>query len=1239
MKKKLLFLIFFLPIFSMYAQKKWDFASSLDGWSGFNSLTSTVNSSILTLTITGGDPYFHSPDNLGLTAAINKTINIRMKNNTAATDGRIYFTTTTATGMNEAMSVGFTVVANDPGYTSYTIDMSTNAGWTGTIKQIRLDPVGSASSGTILIDYVEIVKMNCTFQTITFNSIGNKKKTDPPFTISATATSGMAVTFSIISGPATLNGTTLTLSGTTGTVVVSANQSGNTSYCPADEVRQTFFVTDPTTNGNSPQNQAFGDQWVGTDALGRILPSYTDCGAYRANKYIGLFYWLWHASIAPGGTIKPVPQLLKENPNSPAFECKNYYWGEPENGYYHDSDPWVIRRNLQLLADAGVDFIFFDFTNGNQGCNSLATFMGIALDMYNKGIPVPRIAFFLNENYDAAMNCMLDNIYNKPNYDPLIFKWNGKPLIMADSIKCKTQCARCNDRGVLDYFTWRRTWAFDPNQWNFLDQYPQDYYSFNGKAEQMPICKAMGAPMGTGVGQGSSYHAGKAPTYDQYWESDQSKYGYFFEEQWTRGHSIDPSILCVTGWNELMAGAWPSHQDKDNITFMNKSWNDPSWRCVNPNSCLSKNTDGTHKFPHGWFFVDEYNTEFNRDIEPMKGGYTDDYYYQLVSHIRKFKGMKSPETISSPKTITVEGTFTEWSTVTPVFYDASGDVINRNFQNVNNSATLTNNTARNDIIESRVTYDANNTYFYVKTVSNISAFTGNNWMLLFLDVDRNKGTGWEGYDYVINNGVTSATQTTLKQWTGTTWSNIQNINYAVNGNQMEISIPRTSIKKEVGNVEFYFHWADNPQQLNDITSFFTDGESAPDRRFDYNYGSSHIIINTQSPFTSLTIPGTVEMEDFDNGGVGIAYADADIANNGGKYRPSESVDISDKTGGGYYVGWMNTNEWLEYTVNVTAIGYFTATIYYASTSSSDEVVLYVDDIDRSGSIIFPSTGDIQTWATKDVTIQLTQGKHLIKVFIKKAAGDLNIDKIVYSEKSVVYPGNGQGLWRSYWTATVGGRAWFQDSICGVIDTIVNENWGDISPGCDISKDYWNGRWEGQIDPLYSEVYTFYITVDDNVRLWINDTLVIDKWTGSGNGLTFTGTIALTAGKKVPIRLDYAEKTGNALVKLEWSSPSNTREIIPQSQLYPILKYQSVIDKPEYQITIFPNPAKDFLIISMNEDKWNYKIVDLQGRELIRTKQINSRITKENIASLDNGVYCIKITTSKWSAVKRIIINK
>lgn len=1068
-------------------------------------------------------------------------------------------------------------------------------------------------------------------QTISFSKIGDKKITDTSFQISASASSGLPVEFRIVSGPATVIGNTVSLTGSPSLVVIAASQPGNTEYNAAEEVQQSVFIESSNTNTSTTQLKAYGDQWVATDALGRVLPGYDESGAYRPGKFIGMFYFIWHANLRLGNEnpIRTSKQVFEENPDSPPFEFKDYYHNEPENGFYHPSDPWSTRRNLQMLANAGVDFIYIDYTNGSQGDLSLESFMSVAMDMYNNGIPVPKISFFLNANTNEAMNSAVNRIYSKPEYDPLLFKWEGKPLLLADSTKF-------TDQGLKDHFTWRKTWAFDANQWNFLDTYPQDYFSLNGGPEQMPVCKAQGAPLNTHyMKNGSSFYNSNIPTYDKNWETDLSKYGYAFEEQWSRAHQIDPSIVCVTGWNELTAGAWVSSSTNP-VPFMGKSWDNRSWVCVNQATCPSKDAAGNH-VPHGWYFVDGFNTEFNRDIEPLKGEYTDNYYYQLISHIRKFKGMSSPEPFSMAKSIAIDGNFGEWGTVNPIFIDPAGDVTIRNFKNVNGTAMLTNTTARNDIVESRATYDANNLYFYVKTAQNLTPSTDPNWMLLYINTDRNKDTGWEGYEYVVNLGVKSSTQTTLKRWNGVTWGNEITVPYTVNGNEMELNIPKSAVLMDTAAPQFYFHWTDNQQKLNDITSFFTDGESAPDRRFDYNFSTSKVVLDTQSPYKTLTIPGTIEFEDFDNGGASVAYSDATIGNSGGAYRTNESVDISAIGTDVYCVDDIVTNEWLKYSANVTAVGTYSVSVKYASANPAAKAILYVDDIAKTDTLSFSPTTDLQTYASKDFDVKLTGGQHTLKFYIANAGNDFRLDKMIFTGKNAVPPGTGNGLARSLWQAGIAGRPWFRDSICAAIVPLINENWGTNSPGCGITNDFWNARYTGEIEPLFTETYTFSLTSNQRIRLWIDGNLVVDKWNPVPGKQTFTVSLDMIAGKKVSIKLDYAKMQGNATVKLEWGSASQPNESVPKEQLYSSF-LTSVPSLGIKQIRIYPNPATNQITVDCGSGQMDgITLFDVLGR-MVYTNNQPFTGTKTFELSLEKGIYLVRLKRSGKFSTQKVMIQ-
>src|SRR5207244_12113907 len=95
--------------------------------------------------------------------------------------------------------------------------------------------------------------------------LANKTFGDAPFAVSATASSGLAVSFNIVSGPATISTNTVTITGA-GTVVVRASQAGNGNYNAAANVDQTFTVSKatPTITWNNPANITYGTALSGT---------------------------------------------------------------------------------------------------------------------------------------------------------------------------------------------------------------------------------------------------------------------------------------------------------------------------------------------------------------------------------------------------------------------------------------------------------------------------------------------------------------------------------------------------------------------------------------------------------------------------------------------------------------------------------------------------------------------------------------------------------------------------------------------------------------------------------------------------------------------------------------------------------------------------------------------------------------------------------------------------------------
>lgn len=136
------------------------------------------------------------------------------------------------------------------------------------------------------------------------------------------------------------------------------------------------------------------------------------------------------------------------------------------------------------------------------------------------------------------------------------------------------------------------------------------------------------------------------------------------------------------------------------------------------------------------------------------------------------------------------------------------------------------------------------------------------------------------------------------------------------------------------------------------------------------------------------------------------------------------------------------------------------------------------------------------------------------------------------------------------------------------DPTVNFDWGSGAPATGIGVDTFSVRWNGQVQPRYSQTYTFYTNSDDGVRLWVNGQQIINNWTDH-SPTENSGTIALTAGQKYAIRMEFYERGGGALARLSWSSASQVKEIIPQSQLYPQTPFSA---KVNFQPAGAPIPA-------------------------------------------------------------------
>ncbi|HZL33773.1 MAG TPA: hypothetical protein VFC78_00600 [Tepidisphaeraceae bacterium] len=557
----------------------------------------------------------------------------------------------------------------------------------------------------------------------------------------------------------------------------------------------------------APPRDTGADTWVGADALGRALPGFKECGAPRAGKFVGIFYFLW---MQPGQRhLYDISKLLAADPLHPKWGPAGafHWWSQPALGYYTSDDEFVIRRHARMLSDAGIDVVIFDVTNALTYDATLHKVCDVFTQIRREGGRTPQFAFIAHSGSDRVIAHLYETLYSKGLYSPLWFRWKGKPLILASQAGVEP-AARA-------FFTFRESWAWTKGQkwfgdgrdkWPWLDHTPQQpgWHDGPGKPEEICVCVAEHPVSNIG----RSFHAGHEPSPGE----RHPERGQYFAEQWKRALEVDPQFIFVTGWNEWIAQRFVS---KDGSMKM----------------------AGEAVGPGGTFFVDTYSQEFSRDIEPMRGGHGDDFYYQLVANVRRFKGVRPNSPLSPAKTIAIDGDFHQWDSVRPEYLDDLFDTAHRNHPGYGGAGPYKNDTGRNDFDTIKVSYDAANVYFYVRTREPISAPAGENWMNLLIDADRNHATGWEGYDFLINRARPGEGTCGIERNAGGwKWENAGAAHYAVRGNEMHLAVPRSALGLGAGVPRFDFKWADNVPPTGNIADFIDKGDVAPNGRFNYRFG-------------------------------------------------------------------------------------------------------------------------------------------------------------------------------------------------------------------------------------------------------------------------------------------------------------------------------------------------------------------------------------------------------------------
>ncbi|MEN6342514.1 MAG: PKD domain-containing protein, partial [Methanospirillum sp.] len=158
---------------------------------------------------------------------------------------------------------------------------------------------------------------------------------------------------------------------------------------------------------------------------------------------------------------------------------------------------------------------------------------------------------------------------------------------------------------------------------------------------------------------------------------------------------------------------------------------------------------------------------------------------------------------------------------------------------------------------------------------------------------------------------------------------------------------------------------------------------------------------TDAPFPGPHVPSArIEAEDFDTGGEGVAYHDAEPANLGGAYRPAEGVDI-ETANGVTDVGWTRAGERLTYTVDTTIAGSFSLTLRAANPDPARKSVLVLLDGEPVTEVDVRSTGGWTSYAEFGgiEPLPLRAGRHTVTLAFE-GTERINLDWLLLSAGQV-----------------------------------------------------------------------------------------------------------------------------------------------------------------------------------------------------------------------------------------------
>ena len=555
----------------------------------------------------------------------------------------------------------------------------------------------------------------------------------------------------------------------------------------------------------------------GVDSNGREQYYDYQTAGKSKEKEVGMFYFLWLGSHGGQGPYNN-EQIVAANPSA-TLSVANWqaagggklyefhHWGEPLFGYYISSDEWVIRKHVQMLTLADIDYVVFDTTNAFTYDSNALKLFAILDEYYKQGWDVPKFAYMTHALSNQTMEHIYKEIYlAHPEYSHLWYMKDGKPLIIgndpSDEIRSFFTFYRCvwPDEKYQGYSD--PTFPFiEQTKWCTADSIA----GHDGANELIDVSLSQRV---TDVASRTAWYGGNDQTRGY-------KAGYY------KNTSDEKALLMGTDYE--IGFDFAIKQDVQNIFLT--GWNEWVAQLMTDDKVINLPI----------IFTDNADTKNSRDIEPMNGILKDNNYMQTAGLIKEFKSAASRVNPGDNKTINISGSFTQWNDVTAKYTDFTNDIVNRN-SNGFGSIVYTDTSGRNDFKIMKVAKDAANIYFYVQTENDIIGQGEEDWMNLYIRSGKKDNASWEGFDFAINRKAPAGGKMSVEKYSEGGWTTVGDVSYRLSGKELMLAVPKSMLG--IGNddlVDLQFKWADNCNESEDIMNLYTKGDSAPYGRLTYVY--------------------------------------------------------------------------------------------------------------------------------------------------------------------------------------------------------------------------------------------------------------------------------------------------------------------------------------------------------------------------------------------------------------------